>query len=236
MVAPALSVVIPTRNAAKRLPACLAAVARGAGHFSAIQIVVADCGSNDATVAVARAAGAEVVQSVAGRGPQLRAAVAASRGEWLLALHADTVLGPDWGAVAAAFASDPTNLDRAGYGRLVFDDPSPWARRIAASAAWRSRRFGLPYGDQGLLLPVDFYRKVGGYPDWRLMEDVALADRIGRHRLVALDFDAVTSADRYRRDGWLRRPLRNLACLALFRLGMEPDRISRLYEGGERSR
>lgn len=227
---------IPTRNAATRLPACLAAVAGGVGHFSAIEIVVADCESDDATVAVARAAGAKVVQAAIGRGRQLRAAVAASRGAWLLALHADTVLGAGWGAAAAEFTVDPANRARAGYGRLVFDDPSPWARRIASAAAWRSRRLGLPYGDQGLLLARDFYQQVGGYPDWRLMEDVALADRIGRRRLVALDFDTVTSADRYRHEGWLRRPLRNLTCLTLYRLGMDPDRILRLYEGGARSR
>jgi hypothetical protein len=61
------------------------------------------------------------------------------------------------------------------------------------------------------------------------MEDVALARRIGRARLRPLDAVAVTSAARYRRGGYWRRPLRNLACLALYFLGVPPERIARFY-------
>ena len=62
-----------------------------------------------------------------------------------------------------------------------------------------------------------------------LMEDVDLVRRIGRRNLVALDADAVTSAARYERDGWLARPLRNLGCLALYFAGVSPDFLRRLY-------
>ena len=61
------------------------------------------------------------------------------------------------------------------------------------------------------------------------MEDVAFARRIGPANLVALEADAVTSARRYERDGWLLRPLRNLSCLALFSAGVPPSVIRRLY-------
>ncbi|MDQ3143762.1 MAG: glycosyl transferase family 2, partial [Pseudomonadota bacterium] len=61
------------------------------------------------------------------------------------------------------------------------------------------------------------------------MEDVDLARRIGRTRLRRLDATALTSADRWRRDGWLRRSIRNLACLALYRLGVSPSKIARIY-------
>ena len=61
------------------------------------------------------------------------------------------------------------------------------------------------------------------------MEDVDLVRRIGRRNLVALDADAVTSARRYERDGWLVRPLRNLSCLALYFAGLPPAVIRRLY-------
>jgi hypothetical protein len=61
------------------------------------------------------------------------------------------------------------------------------------------------------------------------MEDVDLVRRIGRRRLVPLAATAVTSAARYRRDGWLRRSRRNLGCLALYYLGADPHRIARRY-------
>jgi hypothetical protein len=73
------------------------------------------------------------------------------------------------------------------------------------------------------------YRQVGGFRALPLMEDVDLARRIGRRNLVALDADAVTSARRYERDGWLARPARNLSCLALYFAGLSPAVIRRLY-------
>jgi hypothetical protein len=95
--------------------------------------------------------------------------------------------------------------------------------------AWRCRRLGLPYGDQGLLIHRDLYLAVGGFPSVELMEDVALVRRIGKHRLTALPMTVTTSAERYRRDGYIGRPLRNLSCLALYLIGVAPPIIRRLY-------
>jgi hypothetical protein len=61
------------------------------------------------------------------------------------------------------------------------------------------------------------------------MEDVDLVRRLGRRRLRLLRARAFTSAERYRRDGWLLRPARNLACLSLYFLGVPPTAIARLY-------
>jgi hypothetical protein len=62
-----------------------------------------------------------------------------------------------------------------------------------------------------------------------LMEDVDLARRIGRRRIMVLRSRAVTSAVRYRRDGYFRRSARNLSCLTLFFLRVPPRVIARLY-------
>ena len=61
------------------------------------------------------------------------------------------------------------------------------------------------------------------------MEDVDIVRRVGRHRLTAFRSAARTSAERWRRDGWNQRSLRNLGCLGLYALGMPPPLISRLY-------
>ena len=180
-------------------------------------------------MAVAKARGARVDRGRAGRGLQLRAGMASAEGEWRLALHADTVLAPGWSDAVDDFMAAPRSADIAGYGRLQFDEDSAGARRLAAIANWRARRLGLPYGDQTLLLHRDLYESCGGYPDWPLMEDVALVRAIGRRRLRALPITAQTSAERYRRGGWWSRPMRNLGCLSLYYLGVAPARIARLY-------
>jgi hypothetical protein len=89
----------------------------------------------------------------------------------------------------------------------------------------------LPYGDQGLLIHPDLLGAVGGIRPLPLMEDVDLIRRLGRARLVALPVAAVTSAARWRAQGYLRRSARNLGCLALWFLGAPPRIIARVYAG-----
>jgi rSAM/selenodomain-associated transferase 2 len=217
-----LSVVIPTLNAAAVLPACIGALARLPG-----EVVVVDGGSTDGTPEVAARLGALVVQAPRGRGRQIAAGVAAARGEWLLLLHADTVLAPGWAAAAYPFMA--RGAGKAGYFRFALDGAEPQARRLERMVAWRCRRLGLPYGDQGLLLPRVLLEEVGGVRDLPLMEDVDLVRRIGRARLVELPADATTSAARWRRDGWMLRSARNLACVGLYFLGVPPRMIARVY-------
>jgi rSAM/selenodomain-associated transferase 2 len=219
-----LTAVIPTLNAAAGLGEILAALA---GQVDAV--IIADGGSTDATLAIAQATGALVIDAPRGRGSQIAAGIAAAQTPWLLLVHADTRPGPGWRAAAAAFMADPANAGRAAHFRFVLDDAAPQARRLERAVAWRCRVLGLPYGDQGLLVHRDLLAAVGGVRPIPIMEDVDLVRRIGRHRLVALDAALVTSADRWRRDGWWRRSARNLSCLALWFAGVPPERIVRLY-------
>jgi rSAM/selenodomain-associated transferase 2 len=220
-----LSAVIPTWQAAETLGPTLDALADGPVG----EVVVADGGSSDATRAVAMRAGARVIAAPRGRGSQLAAGAAAAAGRWLMFLHADTVPAPGWADAVAAFMADPANLARAAVFRFALDDPSPAARRLERLVAWRTATLGLPYGDQGLLMTRDFYAEVGPFKPIPLMEDVDMVRRIGRRRLAVLEAAAVTSAARYRRDGYVRRSTRNLVCVALYLLGADPRRIERLY-------
>lgn len=192
------------------------------------ELVVVDGSSTDETVVIARREGARVVIVPRGRGTQLAAGAGAAVGAWLLFLHADSTLAPDWPSVAGAFMRDPANHERAAVFRLRIDSTAAAARRLERIVDWRCRRLGLPYGDQGLLISSEFYRALGGFRPIPLMEDVDLVRRIGRRRLTLLDCSVETSARRYR-SGFLVRSSRNLACLGLFLLGVPPRLIARLY-------
>ncbi|MEM1313299.1 MAG: TIGR04283 family arsenosugar biosynthesis glycosyltransferase [Pseudomonadota bacterium] len=219
-----LSIVIPTLNAAEGIGPCIGALVPGVVDGLVRELVISDGGSGDGIEAVAEAAGAVLVAGPAGRGGQLRRGAEAARGEWLLFLHADTVLSPDW--IGAARRHMEAAPDAAGWFRLEFDEGGAAAAWTAGWANWRSRLFGLPYGDQGLLVRREVYRAAGGFPDQPLMEDVALARRLKTRELAAV---ARSSAERYRRDGWLRRGWRNLSTLGLWCLGASPDRLARRY-------
>ncbi len=222
------SIVIPALNAGTSLGRTLEALKREpvAGM---VEIIVVDGGSDDATAAVANEFGARVLQAPRGRGQQLARGAAEARGEWLLFLHADTVLEPGWSEALAAFAAAPDNTGRAGVFRFALDDPSPAARRLERIVAWRTQVMALPYGDQGLFLSRTFYHALGGFRPLPLYEDVDLIRRIGRRGFAMLDVRAVTSAARYRGPGYPIRSARNLCCLGLYFLGVPPGVIARLY-------
>ncbi len=219
-----ISVIIPTLNAANELPACLMALGEGLDAGLVRELIITDGGSSDGTLKIADAAGAEIVNGAASRGGQLRRGADAAQGQWLLFLHADTLLAPGWADVVLAHLTT-TN---AGYFKLGFDSAHPMARFVSGWANLRSRLFALPYGDQGLLAPRALYDDIGGFPDQPLMEDVAIA-RALKGRLVCLNAKAITSATRYERDGWLRRGARNLVALCRYLAGTSPEKLARAY-------
>ena len=222
----ALSVIVPTLNAATRLPGCAAALMEGVQQGLIRDLVVSDGGSTDATVEVAEELGATIVAGPASRGAQVARGVAAGRGDWLLILHADTQPAPGWTDAVARHMRDAP--DRAGFFDLGFDRGGAPARAVAAWANLRARRLGLPFGDQGLLIRRAVLAAAGGYPDLPLMEDVALA-RALRGRLSPLGHRAVTSADRYLAEGWARRGARNLSLQLRFMAGTDPERLAAAY-------
>ena len=222
---PPLSVVIPTLDAGPELPGCLAALMEGVGAGLIREVVVSDGGSRDATLSLAREAGAVVVEGPPGRGGQLRRGVAVSRGPWLLILHADTRLDPGWSEAVRAHIGAG---GEAAWFRLAFRAEGLAPRLVASWANLRSR-CGLPYGDQGLVIPRALHDEVGGYEDIALMEDVSLARRL-RGRMRGLPVVARTGAARYRAQGWARRGARNLLTLARYFAGADPARLARGYE------
>ncbi len=221
-----VSVIIPTLDAAAALPPTLGALGEGLQAGLIRELIVADGGSTDATRAVAEQAGALWVPGAAGRGGQLRRGAAAAAGEWLLFLHADTRLSEGWPQALLEHLRD--RPQRAGHFRLAFRAEGRAARLVAGWANLRARAFGLPYGDQGLLVPRALYDSVGGYPDIPLMEDVAIVRALSG-QLSPLEATAWTSAERFLRQGWLRRGGRNLLTLTRYLMGADPERLARDY-------
>jgi len=228
-----LTVLIPTLNAATALPGCAAALMEGLEAGLIRELIVSDGGSEDATRAIAEEIGAVIVTGPPGsepsRGGQLRRGAEAARGAWLLVVHADTQLPRGW----AQAVRDHLATGRPAAFRLGFDRGGIGAAWVAGWANLRSRVFGLPYGDQALLVSMEAYRRAGGYPDIPLMEDVALVRALPR--VAILPLTSRTSAGRYAREGWVRRGARNLWTYARYRAGADPHVLSRSYRRTGRS-
>lgn len=218
-----LSVIIPTLNEER----CLEHTLRPLVTRPDVEIIVADGGSHDVTIEIAERMGACVVSSAAGRGRQMNVGASLASGDALLFLHADTQL-PDTfveqirttlkqGAIAGAF---PLRID--GEGRSL--------RWIQRGVNFRSRVLRRPYGDQGLFVSADCFFRIGGFPNWPLMEDVELCRRLRKHGSIALANQPVTtSARRWSRLGPVRTTLINQLCITGFQLGVSPTTLDRWY-------
>lgn len=224
-----LSTIIPTLNAAKTLDAVLS-VFDSSNLIKNSEIVIVDGGSQDATYSIAETKKAKIISCERGRGIQLVKGAEHSSGDWLLFLHADTVLTEDWSKEALLFMNNPINYRRAATFRFGLDDQAKVAKLLEFVVNWRAKYLGLPYGDQGLLIKREFYNYLGGFRSIPIMEDVDMVRRIGRSRLVHFKSVARTSALRFRESGYINRSLRNLLCLVLYYLGIEPRMLVRFYQ------
>ena len=227
-----ISVVIPTLNAEAGLTQTLASLVPATVQGLVREVVIVDGGSQDGTAEIADVAGARFVRAERGRGAQLAVGASEARSDWLMFLHADTVLEAGWEQDAGAFIErvDAGERPLAGAAfRFALDDYGLKPRVLETTVGLRCTVFRFPYGDQGLLIPRRLYRQVGGYRPLPLMEDVDLVRRLGRRRLVMLRSRAITSAVRYKREGYGSRVLRNLACVSLYYLRVSPKTLVRIY-------
>jgi rSAM/selenodomain-associated transferase 2 len=231
-VPPLLSIVIPVRNDAESLARLFAQL-----HGSAeVEIVVSAADETDPGLRALARQRSDVtwVHGSAGRATQLNAGAAKATGDWLWFVHADSVLPENWFDAFRQLdhrAGQQSTTDVVGGSfRFALDSAAWQARLIERCVAGRVRWLDLPYGDQGIFVRRRVFTSMDGFRPIPLLEDVELIGRLKRlGRLRHLNLRLTTSARRWQRDGWWRRSAGNLAILALYWLGVSPERLARRY-------
>jgi len=97
-----ITVVLPTHDSAGRLVQVLTLLVPAAVDGLVKEVVFADAGSTDATLAIAEDSGARVVTVQGDVGTRLAAGAATARGGWILALGEDLALPEAWRAPVEA--------------------------------------------------------------------------------------------------------------------------------------
>ncbi len=220
----AVSVIIPTRNEEPWIAGAVASAFRA----GASEVIVADGGSSDRTIAVAEKEGARVLRCAALRARQLNEAAKIAANESLIFLHADTRL-PD-GAATVVNASLTTEGFLFGGFRIGFVEHDRRLRTVAAMINLRTRLTGCPWGDQAQFIRRETFQRVGGFREIPLMEDYDLALRMKREGpTVVLPYRVATSGRRFLNKGVLRTAAINWSIIIRFRLGADPDELARWY-------
>lgn len=225
-----LSVIIPALNEADDLPRLLSQLRAQQGIV--LQIIVADGGSRDATVEIARDSGATAVITTRGRATQMNAGAAIADADWLLFLHADSELTSS-SLLQDALAHLRAQSDRdhvAGHFPLRFQRHASghdFFFRYLEGKTRLNRRHTI-HGDQGLMIPRQFFRQLGGYDD-RLpyLEDQRIAASIFEQgRWVVLPGHLLTSARRFEVDGH-----RNAYTLMALLMGLHAAELDAFFTG-----
>lgn len=216
-----VSVIIPARNEESRIAAAIdSAFAAGAA-----EVLVADGGSGDATIAVAREHGARVLTGADMRARQLNLGARGAAHDALLFLHADTLL-PE-GAAAAVEDAIARGAVFGGF-RIAFLEPGLGA--VARLINARTRMTREPWGDQAQFARRDAFLAAGAYPEIPIMEDYELARRMKRAGpTVLLPLTVRTSGRRFLELGLVRTAALNWWIIASYHAGVSPERLARWY-------
>jgi len=225
--------IIPTLNEAGRVSDCLTALSRQTAVAEALAV---DGGSSDATrqavisaIPRLRQAGIalRVMDAGKGRAAQMNAGAAASAGDVLLFLHADTLL-PTGAAAAAAEAVEMGCVGGAFTHRFIEDDP-----RLSIISWWantRSRFARLFFGDQAIFVRRDVFEALGGFRPLPIMEDLDFSSRLRRRgRTALLPLRVRTSGRRFLSEGVGRTCLKMMWLRAAYRAGADPWSLQRHY-------
>jgi rSAM/selenodomain-associated transferase 2/rSAM/selenodomain-associated transferase 1 len=219
-----LSIIIPALNEAESIKGTITQLQK----CKEIEIVVVDGGSRDKTVELARVLGAKVLQTDASKAVQMNAGAAASVGDVLLFLHADTHLPDNFDASVMATVSQ--NGFCAGAVSLEIGSQARGLRFIERVANWRSRFLQMPYGDQALFVCRDLFNEIGGFPDLPIMEDFEFIRRLRRKGKISILPDCVrTSPRRYLNFGIFKTWCLNQFIIAAYYLGVPPERLACWY-------
>ena len=218
-----VAVVIPALNEEETISAAIAS-ARRAG---AKEIVVADGGSEDATVSSARNAGAHVIETERVRGRQLNAGAGATSSDIVLFLHADTTLPEE--AVESVENAVAEGAVFGGF-KLRFRERSPRLRVAETMINLRCSITRSPWGDQAQWMTREQFDRSGGYAEIPIMEDYEMAARMKkRGKVRILPCRVITSGRRFLEKGVLRTAFVNWKIVILWSLGKPPEQLARMY-------
>lgn len=223
-----ISVIVPTLNEALSIRSVLETwqFLRQQEH----QIVLADGGSSDNTLSQVQTLVDCVIQSERGRAVQMNTGANAAAGDIFWFLHADTRISPELLRQLEVSACRADTPDWWGRFDVQLDDRAWRFRIIATLMNLRSRLTSVSTGDQGLFVHRELFQRCGGFTPLELMEDIDLCKRLRRiARPVNLDGPIVTSARRWKANGYIRTVLLMWSLRLAYFCGVKPDRLTHWY-------
>lgn len=235
-----LSVLIPTRNEATWLPHCVSVLSAGLRELgSNAEIILCDASDDESVESASRWVDRVVKTSRPNRSKQLDAGAQIARGEFLLFLHADSLLKPDTLRALISLCErrreDPHfvggwfEVELIARSSALFDRATLQA--ITRGINFRTRRFHTATADQGIFIRSSHFRQIGGFRDTPLFEGNVLVRQmraLGDTEIIGPPRLEI-SARRWEHAGPLRTTLKMYALRAGFLVGVPPSTLVKFW-------
>lgn len=221
---PKLSIVIPTLNEEISLGKTLESL-KTFGENG--EIIIVDGGSSDATISIAENYNVKILHSPPGRGTQLQIGGNAASGDILWFLHADTIPSID---CVSQMMNALKNAETVGGNFTIRFDGDETAAKFLTWLYPNLRKIGLIYGDSGIFVRREVYKKIGGYEDYPIFEDLDFVRKLGREsEMVTLPASVTTSSRRFTDGKFMLTFLRWTVLQILYWLGVSPHKLVKIY-------
>jgi rSAM/selenodomain-associated transferase 2 len=222
-----LSIIVPVLRESAGINDLITHLRRQAGDEA--EIIVVDGDFAGTTTNVVKDAGVLKLVARRGRANQMNHGASIAGGEALLFLHADTLL-PENGLSSIRKVLEDRRVVVGAFD-LGFETDQKIYKITELYARLRTRLTRVPFGDQAIFIRRDYFRRIGGYRDIPIMEDVDLMKRIRKEggRIAIIPDKVRTSPRRYEREGVLFCTFRNWLLQFLYAWGVPPERLAKWY-------
>lgn len=194
-----ISIIIPVLNEERALPATLQHVFSQTGEF---EVIVVDGGSTDGTLdVVSQDSRIQLLTASTGRASQMNAGAEHANGDWLLFLHADTLLPND---ALVSIEQLPSHVQAGGF-KHRFSGQVWSLRLISRLHNLRCRWTRIFYGDQAMFIRQQLFNELGMFPNKPIIEDVLFSEKLVKvTRPVILNSYVITDSRKFEQKGiWL---------------------------------
>lgn len=222
-----ISVIIPTLNESTNIVTTLKQlqVLRKNGH----KVLLADAGSTDDTVKLASPFVDEIIISKKGRAIQMNSAAFKTQSDVLWFLHADTLIPENADTV---ILNHLKNSRKAwGYFSIRLSGEHFLFRIIERMMNLRSKLSGIATGDQGIFIRQKYFKKLNGFAEIPLMEDIEISTRLKKiSPPICLTQKLTTSSRRWEQQGIIKTILLMWRLRLAFFFGASTRKLAKRYE------
>ena len=220
---PRYSIIIPTLNEEPNIHKLLTHLKN---FNDDIEIIISDGRSTDDTIKIAESFNVTICNSQTGKGQQLNEGAKLATGKILIFLHADTFLPTNaFEIINDFFQKDEIKI---ATFKLCFDSENIFMKLYCRFTEFDS--MFTTFGDQAIVIKKDFFERLGGFPNFKIFEDVEFFRKVRKHtKIYKLPSEVITSSRRFYKKGIILTQLLNIYFFILYLLKVHPDKIYKKY-------